>query len=86
MTPTEALERAREDAKMGRVDRGPHARQRMKERNVQVEDVRRAMMSATKAAHDRENDTWKLTGGKDVDGDGLTVVVAFDPTRLVTTF
>jgi len=47
----------------------------MDERNVSMRDVLTALRSATQARYDDERATWKLTGGQDVDGDGLDVVI-----------
>ena len=43
-------------------------------------------MGATMARHDQDRQTWKLTGGKDIDGDELDVVIATDPIRVVSVF
>lgn len=86
MKASEALRLAAEDANLRRVDLPPHARLRMRERGAQTEDVRSAMMTATKAKYDPELDRWKLTGGRDLDGDDLTVVVSLVPTCVVTVF
>lgn len=49
-------------------------------RNIQWIDLREALLTAANASWQEEKGTWKLTGGRDIDGDPLTVavVVALD--------
>jgi hypothetical protein len=47
----------------------------MQERRAGARDILDPMSSATKAVRQPPRDKWKLIGGKDLDGDGLDVVV-----------
>lgn len=82
---SEVLERARVAAARGNVGYSRHALGRMRERGAHAEDVLLAMRGAT-ASSLKDNGTWRLSGGKDVDGDDLDVVldVRCDPIRVVT--
>lgn len=43
-------------------------------------DIERAVLTSTGAIQSRERENrWRLTGGVVFDGDGLDLVVAFDP-------
>jgi hypothetical protein len=53
----------------------PHARERMEERAAPLEDVLEAMSTCTAAKREPPRDKWLLSGGKDLSGDGLDVVV-----------
>jgi hypothetical protein len=60
----------------------------MDERNAHAADVDRAVRTASSAVHDPPGDKWKLEGGTDLEGQGLTVVISFDAgyPRVVTVF
>ena len=58
---------------------------RMAERGVTRKCIARALQTAKEAFHQRENDRWKLTGGVDVDGDELILIVKFDRGVIVVT-
>jgi hypothetical protein len=60
----------------------------MQQRAAQTLDVCEAVLSATEANWSEEEGTWKLTGGKDLDGDVLDVVVviAGNEVSVVTVF
>jgi hypothetical protein len=55
---------------------GGHVTARMNERNVQLSDIREAIFTATsiRPSEDGPN-RWVLSGGADLDGHSLTVVV-----------
>jgi len=72
------LTRVQRAAKIGEIIIKRHCRDRMSERNVSAEDVKRAILSATTAIDQPKEKTIKLEGGKDIDGDDLKVVVAED--------
>jgi hypothetical protein len=80
LTPAEVLEQAKGAARLRqiRVDKVLHARDRSTERNVQSEDIRAAVLSSTSAEWSPAKRTWRLRGGKDLDGDALDVVLAVD--------
>lgn len=81
------LEHARQAAGAGHVDYSRHAREQMAKRQVTARDVRNAIVTATQAT-ETDPPKWKLSGGKDVDGEELAVVVVLSDGRLrvVTTF
>ncbi len=79
MTSKEALREAQTGARLGRVEVSRHARTRMSQRGVKAEDLRTVIVSATSATEQKEDgeQRWRLEGGKDLDAEELTVVVAF---------
>lgn len=80
MTPAEALDFARGAARFRQLRfADPHAYERMQERRATQRDVGQAIITATQAAPsaDRPN-RFRLSGGCDLDGDALDVVVAID--------
>lgn len=44
-------------------------------RNISWSDLREALLTAADASWQEEHGTWRLTGGRDIDGDALTVAV-----------
>ncbi|HEY3237580.1 MAG TPA: DUF4258 domain-containing protein [Polyangiaceae bacterium] len=82
MDPTEALGLASGAARYGQLRFTDHAIDQMQERGATVNDVEAAVSSATSAAYDRGQGTWKLAGGVDLDGSPLDVVVAFGGNRV----
>lgn len=86
MTAAEALEKIRGLASANRVfwAIGGHVDKRMRERGVQYGDIRSALMNATRAVYQRDNDRWR-TEGPDLDGDELTVVVIVEADLIVCT-
>ena len=61
-----------------------HERDLSRAGGIRARDVEEAVRTATAAAWQPDRGTWKLTGGMDLDGDPLTVVVAIDDDRSVT--
>lgn len=88
LEPVEALARAQQAARLWQVRLRIYARDRAKERNTRAPDIRNAILTAAQAIWCPNEGTWRLEGGTDIDGDGLTVVVAIDgyEVRLVTQF
>ncbi len=84
----ELLARIQNAARYGRIRTGNHSRESMSKRGASAEDVKRAILSATRAINQPEKGAVRLEGGKDRDGDELTVVVAEDREglRVVTIF
>ena len=83
MTPAEALADVRGYASAGRITILEHARRRMRERGADFEDVREALVTATRCeVGDRGR--WKVTG-LDRDGDELTAVVELADEDVVVT-
>ncbi len=64
----------------------PHARERMRQRQVTVADVLSGLRTATSATYQADVDRWRLEGGTDVEGVGLTLVIEVDPLVVVTLF
>ena len=83
-TPREALDAVNEAGKTGRFFVTPHANQEAKECSASRYDIQEALRTACEAKHQPENDRWRLVG-KDLDGDDLTVVIAFDAGVVVVT-
>lgn len=71
----EILADAKRAAGLGQVRLTRHAEQRMDERCITVGDVLSALKSARQARYQPDRGTWKLTGGKDIDGDDTDVVI-----------
>lgn len=86
MTKGEALRRAAEIGRGNLFVILDHAAERMSQRTVRRKDIANALSTATEA--DEETETrWKFSGGVDLDGDPLGVVVAFEwNTCIVTVF
>jgi hypothetical protein len=82
----ELLARVQRAAKLGDTITTKHARERMNSRGALAADVQRAILTATVAIEQPAEQTIRLEGGTDTDGDSLTVVVAEDPRglRIVT--
>ena len=85
MTGGEVLKRVYQDARRNQFDIRPHAWLRMNQRGIVVADLRAAMMSAKSADWNAEEETWRLTGGTDLDGSELVVCVAVEWTVAVVT-
>jgi hypothetical protein len=81
-----ALARVQRAASYGQIRTTTHGRERMSERGVLAEDVKKAIRSATRAIEQPaepprdgrpgRGPRVRLEGGTDTDGDPLTVVVA----------
>jgi hypothetical protein len=84
VTPAEALRRARLAGRLGQFEVSPHARKRMKERRVTRSDLMAALGTTTHAAHEGQG-RFLLTGGVDIEGQALAVVIAIDPGCVVIT-
>jgi len=78
-----ALQDIRGYASANRIGYGPHAVQRMLERNVRRVDVRNALVHARKCRA-QPNARFKVTG-PDFDGDELDVIVVIADGVLVVT-
>lgn len=80
-----ALHEIRRLATQGRVIYTRHAEQRMDERRVKRSDVIHALTSATDARWQADRQTFAVTGGVDMTGDELTVIVVIQDDVLVVT-
>jgi|GEM_PF-1621737 len=87
MTAGAVLKRVRQAARTRQYYVSNHAWDRMNERGVTLRDVQSAMASATSAAWHETEETWRVNGGTDLEGDPLVlcVVVNWD-VLLVTIF
>jgi hypothetical protein len=84
VTPDEALRDIRGYAAANRLRYTAHALTRMGARGASRGDVKNALVTATACA--AETDTrWCVSGGQDLDGEALTVVVVLDDGVLVVT-
>ena len=85
MTPAEA--RALADiqgyALANRIEYGPHAWGRMRERGARREDVRSALVTAT-SCQAQPDDRWRVPG-QDTEGELLTVIVVLEDGVVVVT-
>ena len=84
MSPTEALETIRRYAVAGLVAFTAHARGRMAQRNVSLDDVLRALINAKSARATDAADKW-IACGPDLDGSDLDVVVVIEAGLVVIT-
>jgi hypothetical protein len=66
-----------------RIEISSHARLRMAERHARYGDVREALLTA-KICRAQDNGTWRVDG-EDLDGDGLTIIVAIEGRVIVVT-
>ena len=85
----EAVLRAVKDAaRLGQLRFTNHGRERMGERSAQARDVKCAAASAVSAEWSDEHASWKITGGKDFDGDSLDIAVTVEGAvvRVITVF
>jgi hypothetical protein len=85
MTPDEALQAPKIAVFQRRVRFVVHADAERREANMQREDVRHAITTATQAVPDPPPDTkFRFLGGKDLDGDPVERVVGqFDESGLL---
>ena len=79
----QALADVRGYALANRIEYGPHAWQRMRERGVFREDVRNALTTA-QSCQAEPDDRWKVPG-VDTAGDDLTVIVVLEDGVVVVT-
>lgn len=82
---SDALDRIKELAAKGFIRYTFHARQRMDERDATEEDVRQALRTATDATHQADRDNYRVSGGADLDGDSMSVVVVIEADVVVVT-
>jgi hypothetical protein len=81
----QALAEIQRLAGLGRIRYTLHATQRMSKRGATADDVQNALVSASRATHQPANDNWRVSGGVDLDGDDLTVVVDIQADVVVVT-
>lgn len=84
MTHAEVLRDARGYAEANRIVLRRHARKRQGERRASYDDIRHALSTATQCVDGNEPDTWCIVS-TDLDGDALTVFIAFDDGVVVVT-
>ena len=75
MTATEADAQVRAAVRLGRFNVSPHAQKRMTQRQVRLEDIRSAVLTASALPVWQESERSWMFRGKDVDRDDLTVCV-----------
>lgn len=85
MIDAQALAEIQRLAQLDRIRYVRHAKERMTERSVSHEDVRRALETGTAARGQADRDNWRVSGGVDLAGDELTVVVAIEADLIVVT-
>jgi hypothetical protein len=86
VTDAEALaEIHRLAALPGRVVFRNHALDRMDERGATRGDVKNALRSSRGSEWQPDHQTWKVTGGTDLDGDDLTCAVDIEDDIIVVT-
>ena len=74
----ELLDRVQQLLSNGDLIWTKHAREQMGFRNAARNDVRQAIRCATSAVFQEEEGTVRLRGGKDLDGDKLTIAVSLE--------
>ena len=84
MNESEALERVRRAGIAGRFLVAAHARQRMRERNVAMADVRHGLRAATRCQR-QTAERWRVPT-VDVDGDDSVAVAIEHDVVIVTVF
>ena len=72
-------------AKLGRIIFTAHAAKRMSTRGATARDVQTALVSATDATWQQDRENWRVSGGVDLDGDELTVIVDLEADVIVGT-
>jgi len=80
-----ALAQIQRLARLDQVVITSHARRRMAERDVTELDVWMALLTATAAFPQSDLDNWRVEGGRDVDGDDLTLICDLDADVIVVT-
>ncbi len=83
MNSSEALKEASRAAFANQFEVSKHGLERMAERGATRKDICCAMRSASLATEQEHERKWRLEGGKDLDGEPLTVVIVFTGTGLV---
>ncbi len=72
---TNILDEIKRLAGLGRIFFSIHALEKMDERGANHQDVQNALATATAANYQSDRDNYKVTGGVDMDGDDLRVIV-----------
>ena len=83
MTPRKALQAAQAAGRTGQfyiVTNHPFGKH-----NVTRNDIASGLATATRATYQADNDRWRIEGGTDLDGDDLTVILAFEAGVIVVT-
>lgn len=81
---TKALAEIQRLARLDRIVYTGHALLRMDGRGANPNDVRNALITATSARR-QERGTWRIEGGRDLDGDDLTAIVDIEADVIVVT-
>jgi hypothetical protein len=81
----QALAEIKRLVELDRVLYTHHAQVRMIERGARRRDVEHALFGANRATEQPDRGCWRVTGGVDLDGDDLTVVVALEADVVVVT-
>ncbi len=84
MSDATALAEIQRLARLDRLVFTRHARERMTERGAERGDVRNALVTATDALR-QERGTSRVTGGRDHDGDEMTVICDIETDVIVVT-
>ena len=85
MSPEAVLEEIKRLTRLNRLILRSHARERMKVRHVKLGDIRCALLSASSARWQHEQETWRIEGGRDLDEDDLVVIVALEADVIIVT-
>ena len=81
----DALDEIQRLAKWWRFRWSRHALVRMAERDIQRADVRHALLTAKVANWQADRVCWRVSGGYDLAGDDLAVIVAIEDDLLIIT-
>ena len=83
MDEDHVLETIRGYAAANRYELSDHAYSRMKQRNIRIADIHNALTKAFRCSS-QQNERWRVDG-PDMDGDGLTLIVAIEDDLIVVT-
>ena len=84
MNDTKALAEIQRLASLNQIVYTSHALLRMDTRGASRNDVRRALITATSARR-QDRGTWRVEGGRDLEGDDLTAIVDIEADVIVVT-
>ncbi|MCX5744645.1 MAG: DUF4258 domain-containing protein [Proteobacteria bacterium] len=75
MSDATVLDEIRRLVRRGSIVLTRHARDRLAERGASVRDLVAALLGATQASWQVDRANWRVSGGRDLDGDEMTVIV-----------
>lgn len=82
---TQVIQECHLAGRLGRFEISQHAEERMLQRGAAFRDVKAALISCSSARWQTDQESWKMEGGVDTDGDPLTIAVVLENGVLVVT-